>query len=62
MKVSKKPLPNGLKTIDIIEADDAIVEIATDKVDSEVPSEISGKFLKLVNENQVVSVGEPLQS
>ena len=46
---------------DIIEADDAIVEIATDKVDSEVPSEISGKLLKkLVNENQVVRVGEPL--
>ena len=46
---------------DIIEADDAIVEIATDKVDSEVPSEISGKLLKkLVDENQVVRVGEPL--
>lgn len=46
---------------DIIEADDAVVEIATDKVDSEVPSEISGKlFKKLVEENQVVRVGEPL--
>ena len=46
---------------DIIETDDAIVEIATDKVDSEVPSEISGKLLKkLVEENQVVRVGEPL--
>ena len=46
---------------DIIEADDAVVEIATDKVDSEVPSEISGKLLKkLVNESQVVRVGEPL--
>jgi 2-oxoglutarate dehydrogenase E2 component (dihydrolipoamide succinyltransferase) len=46
---------------DIIEADDAVVEIATDKVDSEVPSEISGKLLKkLVNENQVVRVGESL--
>jgi 2-oxoglutarate dehydrogenase E2 component (dihydrolipoamide succinyltransferase) len=46
---------------DIIEADDAVVEIATDKVDSEVPSEISGKLLKkLVEENQVVRVGEPL--
>ena len=46
---------------DIIEADDAVVEIATDKVDSEVPSEISGKLLKkLVDENQVVRVGEPL--
>lgn len=46
---------------DIIEADDAVVEIATDKVDSEVPSEISGKLLKkLVEENQVVRVGDPL--
>ena len=46
---------------DIIEADDAVVEIATDKVDSEVPSEISGKLLKkLVEENQAVRVGEPL--
>jgi 2-oxoglutarate dehydrogenase E2 component (dihydrolipoamide succinyltransferase) len=46
---------------DIIEADDAVVEIATDKVDSEVPSEISGKLIKkLVEENQVVRVGEPL--
>ena len=46
---------------DFIESDDAVVEIATDKVDSEVPSEISGKLLKkLVEENQVVRVGEPL--
>ena len=46
---------------DIIEADDAVVEIATDKVDSEVPCEISGKLLKkLVEENQVVHVGQPL--
>ncbi len=46
---------------DIIEADEPVVEIATDKVDSEVPSEISGKLLKkLVEENQVVCVGEPL--
>ena len=46
---------------DIIAADDAVVEIATDKVDSEVPSEISGKLIqRLVEENQVVRVGEPL--
>ena len=46
---------------DVIEVDDAVVEIATDKVDSEVPSEVSGKLLqKLVEENQVVRVGEPL--
>ena len=46
---------------DIIEADDAVVEIATDKVDSEVHSEFSGKLLKkLVEENQAIRVGEPL--
>ena len=39
---------------DIIAADDAVVEIATDKVDSEVPSEISGKHQKkLVEENKL---------
>ncbi|MCB0374984.1 MAG: 2-oxo acid dehydrogenase subunit E2, partial [Sinomicrobium sp.] len=31
---------------DTIEADEAVVEIATDKVDSEVPSEVSGVLLE----------------
>src|SRR4029077_11856632 len=43
---------------DYIEADDAVMEIATDKVDSEVPSPISGKLVEqLCNENDVVQVG-----
>ena len=44
---------------DILEEDDAIVEIATDKVDSEIPSPIEGTLKKtLFNEGDVVPVGE----
>jgi 2-oxoglutarate dehydrogenase E2 component (dihydrolipoamide succinyltransferase) len=43
---------------DYIEADEAVMEIATDKVDSEVPSPVSGKLVQhLCNENDVVQVG-----
>src|ERR1700761_8606577 len=43
---------------DYIEADDAVMEIATDKVDSEVPSPVSGKLVEqLCNENDVIQVG-----
>lgn len=43
---------------DFIEADEAVMEIATDKVDSEVPSPVSGKLLQqLCSENEVVQVG-----
>jgi len=43
---------------DMIEADEAIMEIATDKVDSEVPSPVSGKLVEqLCSENDVVQVG-----
>ena len=46
---------------DIIEEDDLIVEIATDKVDSEVPSEVSGVLIKKLCEiNDVVRVGQPI--
>ena len=46
---------------DIIEEDDLIVEIATDKVDSEVPSEVSGLLIKkLCKINDVVRVGQPI--
>lgn len=41
-----------------IEADEPLLEIATDKVDSEVPSPQSGVLIKkLFNENDVVAVG-----
>ncbi len=46
---------------DTIELDDPIVEIATDKVDSEVPSEVEGVLIqKLFNVDDVVEVGQTL--
>lgn len=44
---------------DSVDEDDAIVEIATDKVDSEIPSPVEGKIIKtLYEEGDVVAVGE----
>lgn len=46
---------------DAVKADEPIIEIATDKVDSEVPSPEDGVLLKrLVNEGDVVQVGQPI--
>lgn len=46
---------------DSIAPDEAVVEVATDKVDTEVPSEISGVLIKkLVQDNEVVAVGSPM--
>ncbi|MCR8556814.1 2-oxo acid dehydrogenase subunit E2 [Mucilaginibacter sp. BJC16-A38] len=43
---------------DYIEADETVMEIATDKVDSEVPSPVSGKLVEqLYKDNDVVKVG-----
>ena len=43
---------------DNIVLDDAIVEIATDKVDTDVTSEVEGILIeKRVQENEVISVG-----
>jgi 2-oxoglutarate dehydrogenase E2 component (dihydrolipoamide succinyltransferase) len=43
---------------DSIQLDDTVLEIATDKVDSEVPSPVSGKLIKqLYKEDDVVQVG-----
>ena len=45
---------------DIVELDETIVEIATDKVDSEVPSTHEGKLVEMLHEaDEVVQVGEP---
>lgn len=42
-----------------IQIDESVLEIATDKVDSEVPSPVAGKLIKqLFKENDVVQVGE----
>ncbi len=44
---------------DTIEEDDPIVEIATDKVDSEIPSPVEGKLIEIkYNEGDVVEVGK----
>lgn len=44
---------------DYINADDTVIEIATDKVDSEVPSPVAGRLVEqLFKENDVVQVGE----
>ncbi|MFC5285277.1 dihydrolipoamide acetyltransferase family protein [Pedobacter alpinus] len=44
---------------DTINIDDTILEIATDKVDSEVPSPVTGKLVKqLFQENDVAQVGD----
>ncbi len=43
---------------DYIETDETVMDIATDKVDSEVPSPVSGKLIEqLCAENDVVQVG-----
>ncbi|MFC0518389.1 2-oxo acid dehydrogenase subunit E2 [Mucilaginibacter angelicae] len=43
---------------DKVNADDAVMEIATDKVDSDVPSPVTGKLVEqLYKENDVVQVG-----
>ena len=44
---------------DTVEVDETILEIATDKVDSEIPSPVAGTIAEIrFNENDVVPVGE----
>ena len=44
-----------------VEADEAVVEIATDKVDSEVPAPEDGVLLEwLVSKDDIVQVGDPI--
>ncbi|MBA4746952.1 MAG: 2-oxo acid dehydrogenase subunit E2 [Muricauda sp.] len=58
--VAEATLTNWLKEVgDTIEMDEAIFEIATDKVDSEVPSEVDGVLLeKRFDVDDVIKVGE----
>lgn len=60
--VAEATLTNWLKEVgDSIEADEAVLEIATDKVDSEVPSEVNGVLVeKLFNVDDVVQVGQTI--
>ena len=57
--VAEATLTAWLKDVgDTIELDEPIFEIATDKVDSEVPSEVEGKLVeKLFEVDDVVKVG-----
>lgn len=58
--VAEATLTSWLKEVgETIELDEAVVEIATDKVDSEVPSEVEGTLVeKRFEVNDVVKVGE----
>ena len=58
--VAEATLTSWLKEIgDRIELDEAVVEIATDKVDSEVPSEVEGVLLeKRFQVDDIIQVGE----
>lgn len=58
--VAEATLTSWLKEVgDTIEMDEAIFEIATDKVDSEVPSEVDGVLLeKLFEIDDVIKVGQ----
>ena len=60
--VDEATIVNWLKNVgDLIKVDDFVVEIATDKVDSEVPSDVSGKIIELCYKvNDVVKVGETI--
>lgn len=58
--VSEATITKWVKAVgDAVEEDDPIVEIATDKVDSDVPAPVTGKLSKIFfEENQIVQVGE----
>ena len=60
--VDEATIVNWLKNVgDFIKIDDFVVEIATDKVDSEVPSDVNGKIIELCHKvNDVVKVGETI--
>ena len=58
--IAEATITKWLKDVgDNVEIDESLVEIATDKVDSDVPSEYKGKLIKKNFEvNDVVKVGE----
>ncbi|TDN88785.1 2-oxoglutarate dehydrogenase E2 component (dihydrolipoamide succinyltransferase) [Salegentibacter sp. 24] len=60
--VAEATITNWLKEVgDTIEADEPVLEIATDKVDSEVPSEVEGTLVeRLFEADDVVQVGQTI--
>ncbi|HAI81663.1 MAG TPA: 2-oxoglutarate dehydrogenase, partial [Chryseobacterium sp.] len=46
---------------DMVKEDDSVVEIATDKVDSDVPTPVSGKIVKILKQkDEVAKIGEAI--
>ncbi len=60
--VAEATITNWLKNVgDTIAMDEAVLEIATDKVDSEVPSEVSGILVEqLFGKDDIVKVGQTI--
>ncbi|MBS9774250.1 MAG: 2-oxo acid dehydrogenase subunit E2 [Tenacibaculum sp.] len=60
--VTEATITSWLKDVgDTIEIDDVIVEVATDKVDSEIPSEVNGTLVEILyQKDAVVKVGDVL--
>ena len=60
--VAEATITNWLKNVgEHIDMDEAVLEIATDKVDSEVPSEVSGTLVEILFQvDDVVQVGQTI--
>lgn len=60
--VAEATITNWLKNVgDTVSTDDTVLEVATDKVDSEVPSEVDGVITEILfNINDVVKVGQTI--
>jgi 2-oxoglutarate dehydrogenase E2 component (dihydrolipoamide succinyltransferase) len=60
--VAEATITSWLKEVgDTIELDEAVVEIATDKVDSEVPSEVEGTLTEILfDKDSIIAVGETI--
>jgi 2-oxoglutarate dehydrogenase E2 component (dihydrolipoamide succinyltransferase) len=60
--VAEATITNWLKKVgEKIEVDEAVIEIATDKVDSEIPSEVSGVLSEILfNIDDIVKVGQTI--
>ncbi|KVV14195.1 Dihydrolipoyllysine-residue succinyltransferase component of 2-oxoglutarate dehydrogenase complex [Flavobacterium sp. TAB 87] len=60
--VAEATITNWLKAVgDRIEIDEVVLEIATDKVDSEVPSDVSGVLLEqLFGKDDLIQVGQTI--
>lgn len=60
--VAEATITSWLKEVgDTIELDEAVVEIATDKVDSEIPSEVEGTLIEILfDKDSIIAIGETI--